>query len=56
MLTVPHESGSQALEPEVIELVHYFKISDRHARMLNEQLKPLGFRQLSLLHLAIYIF
>jgi len=28
-----------ALEPEVIELVHYFKISDRHARMLNEQLK-----------------
>eukprot|EP00931_Biecheleriopsis_adriatica_P073577 TRINITY_DN47838_c0_g1_i1.p1 TRINITY_DN47838_c0_g1~~TRINITY_DN47838_c0_g1_i1.p1 ORF type:complete len:481 (+),score=92.71 TRINITY_DN47838_c0_g1_i1:54-1445(+) len=28
-----------ALEPEVIELVHYFKISDRHAKMLNEQLK-----------------
>ena len=33
---------SEALEPEVIELVHYFKISDRHARMLNEQLKRLG--------------
>ena len=32
----------KALEPEVIELVHYFKISDRHARMLNEQLKLLG--------------
>eukprot|EP00930_Biecheleria_cincta_P043243 TRINITY_DN2970_c0_g1_i2.p1 TRINITY_DN2970_c0_g1~~TRINITY_DN2970_c0_g1_i2.p1 ORF type:complete len:455 (+),score=101.12 TRINITY_DN2970_c0_g1_i2:191-1366(+) len=28
-----------ALEPEVIELVHYFKISERHGRMLNEQLK-----------------
>lgn len=32
---------AKALEPEVIELVHYFKISDRHARMLNEQLKLL---------------
>ncbi|CAE8643003.1 unnamed protein product [Polarella glacialis] len=30
---------STALEPEVVELVHYFKIGDRHARMLNEQLK-----------------
>lgn len=33
---------NEALEPEVIELVHYFKISDRHARMLNEQLKRPG--------------
>ncbi|CAE7211922.1 unc-22 [Symbiodinium microadriaticum] len=33
------KAASTALEPEVIELVHYFKIGDRHARMLNEQLK-----------------
>lgn len=33
------KQASTALEPEVVELVHYFKISDRHARMLNEQLK-----------------
>lgn len=33
------KASSTALEPEVVELVHYFKISDRHARMLNEQLK-----------------
>ena len=35
----PAHPLGKALEPEVIELVHYFKISDRHARMLNEQLK-----------------
>ncbi|CAJ1460703.1 unnamed protein product [Effrenium voratum] len=33
------KAASTALEPEVIELVHYFKIGERHARMLNEQLK-----------------
>lgn len=33
------KAASTVLEPEVVELVHYFKIGDRHARMLNEQLK-----------------
>ena len=35
--------------------MHYFKISDRHARMLNEQLKPLGSRLLSALPLGLYL-
>lgn len=33
------KAASTTLEPEVVELVHYFKIGDRHARMLNDQLK-----------------
>merc|ERR1719460_2859242 len=33
------KSMSVALEPEVVELAHHFQLTDRHARMLDEQLK-----------------
>merc|ERR1719392_255248 len=31
--------NSRNLEPEVIELAHHFNLTDRHARLLDEQLK-----------------
>merc|ERR1740121_3293844 len=31
--------NSGNIEPEVVELAHHFNLTDRHARMLNEQLK-----------------
>merc|ERR1719412_1766553 len=33
------KSKSTKLEPEVIELAHHFNLTDRHARLLDEQLK-----------------
>lgn len=33
------KKNSMELEPEVVELAHHFKLSDRHARLLDEQLK-----------------
>merc|ERR1719161_2495154 len=33
------KSNSLAIEPEVVELAHHFQLTDRHARMLDEQLK-----------------
>merc|ERR1719336_1136156 len=33
------KAKSTSLEPEVIELAHHFNLTDRHARMLDEQLK-----------------
>merc|ERR1719361_1247503 len=33
------KANSTSLEPEVIELAHHFNLTDRHARMLDEQLK-----------------
>merc|ERR1740117_194194 len=33
------KKSSMVVEPEVIELAHHFQVTDRHARMLDEQLK-----------------
>jgi len=33
------KANSTSMEPEVIELAHHFNLTDRHARMLDEQLK-----------------
>merc|ERR1719510_1847635 len=33
------KANSSSMEPEVIELAHHFNLTDRHARMLDEQLK-----------------
>merc|ERR1719356_1177104 len=33
------KANSMNMEPEVIELAHHFNLTDRHARMLDEQLK-----------------
>lgn len=33
------KSNSVQMEPEVVELAHHFQLTDRHARMLDEQLK-----------------
>merc|ERR1719446_844945 len=33
------KANSSTMEPEVIELSHHFNLTDRHARMLDEQLK-----------------
>lgn len=33
------KSSSTVIEPEVVELAHHFQLTDRHARMLDEQLK-----------------
>merc|ERR1719356_1150537 len=33
------KANSMNMEPEVVELAHHFNLTDRHARMLNEQLK-----------------
>merc|ERR1719382_175692 len=33
------KANSTSLEPEVIELAHHYNLTDRHARMLDEQLK-----------------
>jgi len=33
------KSNSFVLEPEVVELAHHFQLTDRHARMIDEQLK-----------------
>merc|ERR1719203_1343875 len=33
------KANSSNMEPEVIELAHHFNLTDRHARMLDEQLK-----------------
>jgi len=33
------KANSLAIEPEVVELAHHFQLTDRHARMLDEQLK-----------------
>merc|ERR1719162_203716 len=33
------KKSSMVVEPEVVELAHHFNLTDRHARLLNEQLK-----------------
>merc|ERR1719401_275824 len=33
------KANSSTMEPEVIELAHHFSLTDRHTRMLDEQLK-----------------
>jgi len=33
------KANSMSMEPEVIELAHHYNLSDRHARLLDEQLK-----------------
>merc|ERR1719162_1182987 len=33
------KANSSHIEPEVMELAHHFSLTDRHARMLDEQLK-----------------
>merc|ERR1719161_500937 len=33
------KNNSMVIEPEVVELAHHFQLTDRHARMLDEQLK-----------------
>merc|ERR1719456_2198876 len=33
------KANSMLVEPEVVELAHHFQLTDRHARMLDEQLK-----------------
>lgn len=33
------KAQSAVIEPEVVELAHHFQLTDRHARMLDEQLK-----------------
>merc|ERR1719378_590116 len=33
------KATSTMLEPEVVELAHHYNLSDRHARLLDEQLK-----------------
>lgn len=33
------KSNSMVIEPEVVELAHHFQLTDRHARLLDEQLK-----------------
>merc|ERR1719456_1369135 len=33
------KANSTQMEPEVVELAHHFNLTDRHARMLDEQLK-----------------
>merc|ERR1719464_2104903 len=33
------KANSMNMEPEVIELAHHYNLTDRHARMLDEQLK-----------------
>merc|ERR1740121_325357 len=33
------KANSSSMEPEVVELTHHFNLTDRHARMLDEQLK-----------------
>merc|ERR1719510_1190891 len=33
------KANSATMEPEVVELAHHFSLTDRHARLLNEQLK-----------------
>lgn len=39
LLYEAEKANSQKMEPEVIELVCHFDLADRHARMLNEQMK-----------------
>lgn len=33
------KANATTIEPEVVELAHHFQLTDRHARMLDEQLK-----------------